>query len=94
MDVRYYLVQVRVKFALWLHRAGTMTSNGTANGHVDAVKAPACSDAQRFAGVTRPYAVRACCLVGVLLLLHFMQLWQLLVALVGALCAFADPFVP
>ena len=56
------------KSASWLHCAGAMTSNGTANGHIDAAKGPACSDAQRFAGVTRPYTVRACCPVGVLLL--------------------------
>jgi len=41
-------------------RVGAMTSNGTANGHADTVKAPACSDPQRYAGVTRPYTVSAC----------------------------------
>lgn len=43
----------------WLLRAGTMTSNGTANGNVDTVKAPPCEDPQRYDGVTRPYTVRA-----------------------------------
>ena len=43
----------------WLLRAGTMTSNGTANGNVDTVKAPPCEDLQRYDGVTRPYSVRA-----------------------------------
>ncbi|KAK9833387.1 hypothetical protein WJX81_000727 [Elliptochloris bilobata] len=32
-----------------------MTSNGTANGHLEGVKAPPCDDPQRFDGVTRPY---------------------------------------
>lgn len=44
---------------LFTWRAGTMTSNGTANGNVDTVKAPPCEDPQRYDGVTRPYTVRA-----------------------------------
>ena len=47
------------KLVSWLLCAGAMTSNGTANGKVDTVKAPPCEDPQRYDGVTRPYTVRA-----------------------------------